>query len=522
MLNHEIITASGDKLFNDIAHVSPLNLNAAIDPEWPEPQPLTAKIEKEPYPIESLPDGIRSAVQEVQLFVKAPFPLVASSALGALSLTVQPYVDVERTSKLTSPVSLFLLTIADSGERKTTCDGYFTKALRDYEQVQAEAMKPELERYHAELDSWNAERDGLLAAIKEASKRDKPTNQLKANLAELQQDKPEPPRIPRILLGDETPENLAWRLAKEWPSAGIVSSEAGSVLGSHGMGKDSIMRNLALYNVLWDGGSHSIGRRTSESFTVKGARLTTALQVQEATLREFNGKAGILARGTGYFARFLIAWPESTQGTRQFTEAPEHWPLLAAFSRRISEILSIPASLNIDGCLEPALLKFSPEAKVLWVEFYNTIESMLVSGNELYDVRDVASKSADNAARLAALFHVFKHGIGGSIDADSFESASSIVAWHLNESRRFFCELALPAEIANAVRLNDWLIQHCRQNKTHHIAKRYAQQYGTVRDAIRLDAAITELESLDRIQIRKDGKRVSIWLNPKILSQEVA
>ena len=96
------------------------------------------------------------------------------------------------------------------------------------------------------------------------------------------------------------------------------------------------------------------------------------------------------------------------------------------------------------------------------------------------------------------------------------------MAWHLNESRRFFGELALPAEIADAVRLNDWLIQHCRRNKTHYVAKRLAQQYGTVRDAIRLDAAITELESLDRIQIRKDGKKISIWLNPKILSQEMA
>ncbi len=450
--------------------------------------------------------------------MKAPFPLVASSALGALSLTVQSYVDVERTSKLTSPTSLFLLTIADSGERKSTCDGFFSKALRDYEQEQAEAMKPELERYHAELDSWNAERDGLLSAIKEASKRDKPTNQLKANLAELQQDKPEPPRIPRILLGDETPENLAWRLAKEWPSAGIVSSEAGSVLGSHGMGKDSIMRNLALYNVLWDGGSHSIGRRTSESFTVKGARLTTALQVQETTLREFNDKAGILARGTGYFARFLVAWPESTQGTRQFTEAPEHWPHLAAFNRRISEILSIPAPLNIDGCLEPALLKFSPEAKTLWVEFYNTIESMSVSGNELYDVRDVASKSADNAARLSALFHVLKHGISGTIGADSFESASSIVAWHLNESHRFFGELALPAEIADATKLDAWLIERCRMEHTHMVSKNIALQYSPIRKKEKLDTAIAELCELDRVQIQQDGKRTTLKLNPVLLA----
>ncbi|MBL8497325.1 YfjI family protein [Nitrosomonas sp. JL21] len=501
-----------------------LNLSAAIDSNlaWPEPQPLLAKLQPEAYPVEALPNGIRAAVQEVHGFVKAPLPLVASSALGALSVAGQAYVDVERTSKLTGPVSLFLLTIADSGERKSTCDGFFTKALRDYEQEQAEVMKPEIERYQAEMDSWNAERDGLLSAIKEAAKKDKPTNQLKANLAELQQDKPEPPRIPRILLGDETPENLAWRLAKEWPSAGIVSSEAGSVLGSHGMGKDSIMRNLALYNTLWDGGTHSIGRRTSESFTVKGARLTTALQIQEATLREFNDKSGNLARGTGYFARFMIAWPESTQGTRLFTEPPEHWPNLAAFNSRISEILSTPAPLNAEGCLEPVLLKFTPEAKALWIEFYDSIESMLSSGKELYDVRDVASKSADNAARLAALFHVFTYGVNGSIGTDSFESASSIVAWHLNESRRFFGELALPSGMADAVRLNDWLIQHCKQNCTQFVAKRFVQQYGTVRDGMRLDAAINELESLDRIQIRKDRKKVSIWLNRRIVSKEVA
>ena len=64
------------------------------------------------------------------------------------------------------------------------------------------------------------------------------------------------------------------------------------------------MRNLTLLNVLWDGGTHSVGRRTSECFTVKGARLTVALQVQEPTLREFFARSGTLARGTGFLAGF--------------------------------------------------------------------------------------------------------------------------------------------------------------------------------------------------------------------------
>ena len=48
--------------------------------DWPEPLPLTAKIEFEPYPIDSLPSVIRHAVSEVVGFVKAPEAMVAMSA----------------------------------------------------------------------------------------------------------------------------------------------------------------------------------------------------------------------------------------------------------------------------------------------------------------------------------------------------------------------------------------------------------------------------------------------------------
>lgn len=295
---------------------------------WPDPHPLTAKIEPEPYPLDALPDTIRAAVEEVAGFVKAPAALVASSSLAALSLACQAHIDAKRAEKLHGPVGLFLLTIADSGERKSTCDGFFTSAIRQYQEEQAEAMKPAIKEYQAAIAAWEAERDGILSAVKDAGKKGKPTDKLRGDLAQLQQEKPEPPRVPRLILGDETPENLAWGLAKQWPSAGVLSSEAGVVFGSHGMGKDSAMRNLALLNVLWDGGAHSIGRRTSESFTVRGARLTMGLMVQEITLREYFSKSGGLARGTGFLARFLVAWPESTQGQRPFTDPPANWPHL--------------------------------------------------------------------------------------------------------------------------------------------------------------------------------------------------
>jgi len=484
---------------------------------WPDPHPLAAKIEPEPYPLDALPDTIRAAVEEVAGFVKAPAALVASSALAALSLACQAHIDAKRAEKLHGPVGLFLLTIADSGERKSTCDGFFVSPIRQYQEEQAEAMKPAIKEYQAAIAAWEAERDGILSAVKDAGRKGGPTDKLRADLAQLQQEKPEAPRVPRLMLGDETPENLAWSLAKQWPSAGVLSSEAGVVFGSHGMGKDSAMRNLALLNVLWDGGTHSIGRRTSESFTVRGARLTMGLMIQETTLREYFSKSGGLARGTGFLARFLVAWPESTQGQRPFTEAPANWPHLAAYHRRIAAILNQPAPIDKDGALTPAMLSLAPDAKAAWVAYHDTIEGELSSGGELYDVRDVASKSADNAARLAALFQQFEHGMGGAVGLDSFERASRITAWHLSEARRFFGELALPAELADAARLDSWLIEHCKQGRMHFVKKNHVRQHGPLRDGGRLDAAIRELGELDRLQLVREGKRLTIHINPALV-----
>ncbi len=485
--------------------------------DWPDPQSILSKAESEPYPIAALPNVVRLAVEEVESFVKAPVALVASSALASLSLACQAHVDVKRAERLQSPTGLFLLTIADSGERKTTCDAFFTQAIRDFEAEQAELAKSDLKKYAADFAAWEAEREGVILSIKEHSRKGKPVDTLKRSLKQLEDEKPDEPRVPRLLHKEITPEKLAFSLAKSWPSAGLISSEAGIVFGSHGMGNDSIMRNLALYNILWDGGDHSVGRRTSESFTVRGARLTMALQVQKATIKNFFDKSGQLARGTGFLARFLISHPESTQGHRPFTEAPQSWPCLSAFNRRISTILNETVSIDENGSLTPALLQLSPEAKAAWVDFHDKVERELAKGGDLYDVRDVASKAADNAARLAAIFH-WAESMNGVISHDSFLMASEIVSWHLSESQRFFNEIALPLEVQNAIKVNEWIVDYCKRQKTHLVNKRQLLQFGPVRSDVDLIAALRSLEELDRIRLIHEGKRKIVKINPNLLA----
>jgi len=484
---------------------------------WPDPEPLAARLDTEPYPIDALPVLMQAAVREVHGFVQAPLPMVACSALAAVSIAAMTHVDVERAAKLKGPTSLFLLTVADSGERKSTLDGFFTSTIRAWEEREAARLAPELRAHEAVLGAWAAKRDGLREAVKKASKDGKTTTEAEAKLRDLEQSRPVAPRVPKVLRGDDTPEALAHLLAKEWPAAAVASSEAGLVLGAHGMGRETIMRNLAQLNVLWDGGTLSTGRRTSESFTVRGARLTVALQVQEPTLRAFFDGSKGLARGTGFLARFLVCWPASTQGYRPFTEAPEHWPALAGFNGRIETLLSAPAPMAADGTLTPTVLHLAPDAKTAWVRFYNDVEGQLPAGGDLAEVRDVASKIADNAARIAALFHVLEHGAGGQVGAAHMGAACHVAAWHLTEARRFFGEIALPEPMADAVRVERWVLDHCRRNGGNTAPRRVVQNAGPVRDGKRLESALLELANAHRVRTVEDGRHKLLMVNPALV-----
>lgn len=156
------------------------------------------------------------------------------------------------------------------------------------------------------------------------------------------------------------------------------------------------------------------------------------------------------------------------------------------------------------------------------MRFHDAIESELRSGGELHDVRDVASKAADNAARIATLFQIFEHGSGGAVGLAAFEGASRIAAWHLHEARRFYGELALPEEQADAARLDSWLLDYCRREKTNIVPRREVQRNvtpGHLRQKNALDFALDELMEAGRVQLVQDGRRKEIHINPALLDR---
>jgi putative DNA primase/helicase len=191
---------------------------------------------------------------------------------------------------------------------------------------------------------------------------------------------------------------------------------------------------------------------------------------------------------------------------------------MAAFNNRLTAILDRTAPVDDDGVLTPAMLDLSPEAKQVWIAFHDQIETMLATGGELYDLRDVGSKAADNVARMAALFHSFAGSIG-PIDADCVEAAVQINTWHLLEAKRFLGELAMPAELANPMRLESWLLDYCKREGTNNVPTKAVQQFGPggLRDKAIIDATVNELAELGRARLVKDGKKKLIQIRAELL-----
>ena len=487
---------------------------------WPDPLPIVQHEASAPYPTEALPPTIGSAVQEIVQFVQCPVALAASSVLSIVSTAGQALADVQRDEGLEGPISLYFETVGDSGERKTTVDNLSARALRQWDLESAAANKPVMDQYEMDLAAWQAERDGLLLAIKDAKKRGEVTSEQKEQLQALVAMKPERPKQPRLQLEDTTAEATAEVLVQQWPTGGLLSNEGGAVLGGHSMRKETVMANLALLNTLWDGGTRRQDRKTAGSYTVRGVRLTLGIAIQEATARAFLDGPGALARGIGFLARFLFSWPESTQGTRLYRKPPASWPSLNRFHERVRELLDRPLPMADDGTLDPLLLKLSPEAKSAWIDFYNEVEQELRPGREMAETRDVASKAADNVARLAALFHLFEGAEGHYIGVEHINRASTIVTWHLYEARRFLGEIAVPVQVRHAEQLEAWLLHQCHANGSNRVARSLIMTHGPnpTRGKAPLDAALKELFEAGRVRSIKVDRKIIVEMNPILLA----
>ena len=439
-------------------------INAPLPGIDSNPLPLANRAPAPVYPVDALGDLLGNAAKALAYYVQAPVGMAAQSILAVASLAVQGHVNIQKGNIGTSPTTLYCLTIAGSGERKSSVDGLAMKPVYDY-QAERRAEYETLQAEHrAELEAHELRYDSIVKSHKGKGSNPNPMSHdqqqaLAAELAELEKTKPKPPTRPHILMEEPTAEGVYKHLLEGLPNAGLFSDEGGGFFSGHGMADEAKGRTITMLSQLWDGKPLSRTRAgAGESGVLAGRRLAAHLMVQPVIADK--ALSDSLMMGQGFLARFLIGMDTSLAGTRmlasrQYDEDPRRDPDVTRFWDALGELIRQPLPTSEAGELEPATLTITGPAYDAWVNTHDAIEEQLSRHGELYGIKEFAAKAGDNAARIAAVLAYFETRADPT--PEHINRASQLINYYLQTMIQRTQEAAQSTAEHEARELFDWV-----------------------------------------------------------------
>ncbi|MEX0279585.1 MAG: YfjI family protein, partial [Arenibacterium sp.] len=420
------------------------------------PQPLVREIPRgEAYPVHAL-GPLRDAVEAVQAATQAPAAIAAQSALSVASLVVQGHADVEGLAG-SHPTSLFCLTVAQSGERKSACDKLVMQGIEDVERGQWPDYREAAASHDISLKLWASKRDRL---VKEAGgKKQDVAAAAEADLRNLGVP-PTAPISPIRKTSEPTLEGLIKLFQTGQPSLGLFSDEGGGFLGGHAMNSDNRLKTVAGLSKCWGGDPIDRVRAGDGASILYGRRLAMHLMVQPVAARPLLSDP--VANGQGFLARFLITEPPSAIGTRLGdTGARCGGAAIDAVSARINQILlaQLPTKDESPQELEPRTLPLSQKARQLLFGYYQATEQAQAPGGELEQVRAFASKSPEQAARIAGVLALWSNLEAPEVTGPQMSDAIEIAQFYLGEAKRLSEAATVSAETERADALRWWILE---------------------------------------------------------------
>jgi putative DNA primase/helicase len=459
------------------------------------PEPLRALLPPPtPYLVEQLGDILGSAAQALHETIKAPLALCCQSVLAAAAFAAQSHFDVLLPWGARKPLSLFLLTVADSGERKSAVDDVVLGAAKAQERLEMTNYQIEFEHYEAELMKWKAASE---AANKKASR---PKTQAGADYAQNEAHeigpKPKAPIMPLRFVTDPTVEGLYKLLVTAQPSVALFSDEGGLLIGGNALNSENALKTMARWCKLWDGSPFDRVRAGDGSGCLYGRRMAMHQLAQPDVMQKLLGDR--MANGQGLLARCLVAWPETTIGKRHI-EAFED-PKSRREVKRLFAVLKTLAEATPrtnEGNpqeLDPVELSLNDAAREMAIDAVNQFEDLMRAGADLAELTDRASKATEIACRIAGVLSVIENGMAArEITGKHLESGLILMQWYLAEALRIQGAAVIPQSVLDAEALSKWLVDRgIQQYTTGKILNKGPSQ---LRNKARLNAAIGELVS---------------------------
>jgi uncharacterized protein DUF3987 len=417
-----------------------------------DPLPLTRTLPAiSSFPVEALGPSMGAAAHGIHARTQAPMDICSNALLAVAGLAAQAHADVVLPTGEIKPLSLFLVTIAASGERKTSTDNLALSPVREQEAKLREEHEVAAAAFEIEIAAWDAERKKILA--------DKKLNRDgRKALLETLGSEPKAPLSPITVCHEPTFEGLVRLLANGQPSVGIFASEGGVFIGGHGFSEEAKLRTAAGLSLLWDDGRLTRVRAGESATALTGRRVALHLQAQpDVASRVF---ADPVLSDQGLLSRILVVAPESKQGTRLWREpTAEHKRAASAYVDQVNRLFRrpMPIKTGTRNELQPRPLPLSPEARQLWIQFADEIERQLGPRGELSQISGFAAKLPEHAARIAGVLAMFENPETPEIEARLLLNAMTISQHYAQAALRLHGQSRLSEELKDAEVLLDWV-----------------------------------------------------------------
>jgi hypothetical protein len=134
---------------------------------------------------------------------------------------------------------------------------------------------------------------------------------------------------------------------------------------------------------------------------------------------------------------------------------------MMAYENRMHEILQLPLQLVAGKTneLAPRILRLSPDAKTLQINFADHVERQIGPDGALKPISGLANKLPEHAARLAGVLTVFENPNPGEISPECMARGIMLAQHYAGEALRLFQGAKIDADLRHAARLLEWL--HC-------------------------------------------------------------
>ena len=471
------------------------------------------KASESAYPVQLFPSVLRNVIQSLHNNTQIPVELIGNVVLAATSLTCQSLIEViQPHTNMPEPCSLYLMTIAESGEGKTTinkqvmkpCYTFATELIQQYEQ--------QLIDYKKKFKLWKIRQQALASNLRQAIKKGYSGENEEHEISKHAQNEPLRPARPNFIYEDTSLKALVEGL-NEHPEAGFISDEAITFFKSY------LKNNPGLLNKAWDGEMLDFRRADGEIYQIT-PRLTFSLMSQPGVFMDYIKKHGVSARESGFLSRFLFAWVKSSIGNRQNTQtAIETEYDLNIFHERVVELLAQNKIQISNTMAQKKTLKLSDQALTVWQDNRAQIEKKLASGGEWEHIRDIASKASANTLRIAALLQYFHKDSSEEIHSHIVECAIEIMNWYLEQADKIYYPMSERCQFEQDVReLHQWLIDHFARNNHCAFPKNELEKLGPnrMRRAEKLTPVLNQLISQGMLTVIRMQPNGALYISYRL------